>query len=335
MGNEVGPIHSIDLFLALLATTNALLEGLFVPQSGDGIRTTGVLFSEFLQGVNQTLQATGVSVVTPAQPDRPTNWLSAAFKTLTIDVLLPGKIYTIISAVQLANIQIAIRDQSEAYNVDASSTQADATYANPYASSLLSLSQTLNHLCLVSRSGSKRSRRQSTPPCTFEVLRPVARIADPFRPQQLPWDRHRSAEPASRAVDHRRGIVRQPGPPPHRFQERDAGVAQQSFFRRLLRSGHRHRPSDIHPQRWGECHRQDVDRQHPHLRDSLQRQLVLAGHQQLRPRRHDRQSTDRHRLRRRRTQLVRRRLWQRCTPCRLALVVRCADLVAHSSSGSP
>lgn len=90
MGNNIGPIGTQNLFLALLSTTFATITGLFEPQSGDGIRTTGILFSEFLQGHNQTIQATGVSVITPAQPNSPVDWLSAAFRTLTIDVLLPG-----------------------------------------------------------------------------------------------------------------------------------------------------------------------------------------------------------------------------------------------------
>lgn len=88
--NEIGPVSTSGLFLAAQATTVATLTGLFVPQSGDGIRSTGVLFSEFLQGVTQTIQATGDSVITPAQPSRPVNWLSTAFKTLTINVILPG-----------------------------------------------------------------------------------------------------------------------------------------------------------------------------------------------------------------------------------------------------
>lgn len=43
---------------------------------------------------------TGDSVVTPAQR-APVNWLSAAFKTLTLNVTLPGKVSKIIYAVRL------------------------------------------------------------------------------------------------------------------------------------------------------------------------------------------------------------------------------------------
>lgn len=90
MSNDLGPIAAQGLTLAALTTTNASITGHLVPQSGDGIRTTGILFSEFLQGHDQILQATGVSVISPAQPNSPVNWLSAAFRTLTLDIVLPG-----------------------------------------------------------------------------------------------------------------------------------------------------------------------------------------------------------------------------------------------------
>lgn len=96
MGNNVGPVATENLSLAPKSITIAALTGLIQPQSGDGIRTTGILFSNFLAGVEQTLQAKGLSVTSPAQPDHPVGWLSASFKTLAIDVVLPGRVQAFI-----------------------------------------------------------------------------------------------------------------------------------------------------------------------------------------------------------------------------------------------
>jgi len=85
-----------------LATTDAQLVGEITRQSGNGLKNLGILFSNFLQGKNQTLQVTGEEVVSPAQPNSPVDWLSAAFKKLTINVILPGRVYEIISAVSLS-----------------------------------------------------------------------------------------------------------------------------------------------------------------------------------------------------------------------------------------
>ena len=47
----------------------------------------------------QTLDVTGQKVISPAQPNSPVDWLSAAFKKLTIEVNLPGGTYDIIKKV--------------------------------------------------------------------------------------------------------------------------------------------------------------------------------------------------------------------------------------------
>ena len=47
----------------------------------------------------QTLDVTGQEVISPAQPNSPVDWLSAAFKKLTIEVNLPGGTYDIIKKV--------------------------------------------------------------------------------------------------------------------------------------------------------------------------------------------------------------------------------------------
>lgn len=52
----------------------------------------GELFSNYLAGQNQTLSVTGESV----DPGSGTiDWLSTAFKTLTINVTLPGQTYEV------------------------------------------------------------------------------------------------------------------------------------------------------------------------------------------------------------------------------------------------
>lgn len=63
--------------------------GQITAKSGKGLVNTGILFSNYLQGKNQTLQVTGDSVVTEAQGGE-VSWLTKAFKTLTLDVILPG-----------------------------------------------------------------------------------------------------------------------------------------------------------------------------------------------------------------------------------------------------
>lgn len=78
------------LFLAANAKTGTHLSGRIVPQAGDDLEAIGVLFSKFLAGENQTLTTKGDSV----QPDgsnAPVSWLSTAFKTLSIQVVLPGQ----------------------------------------------------------------------------------------------------------------------------------------------------------------------------------------------------------------------------------------------------
>ncbi|PWN53595.1 hypothetical protein IE53DRAFT_140447 [Violaceomyces palustris] len=137
MGSDIGPVHSNNLFLAALSTTATQLVGQIKQQSGQGLVNTGILFSNFLQGKNQTLQVKGVSVVTQANGNQPVNWLTAAFKTLTLDVILPGKIYQIIYSITLSDLTVKIRgDPANSYTVPSSSNQTLATFSNPFHFSL-------------------------------------------------------------------------------------------------------------------------------------------------------------------------------------------------------
>jgi hypothetical protein len=91
-------ISSIQ-FLALSATgltlkpsslTPTHLSGRMLPKSGVDLERTGTLFSQFLNGQNVTLQTTGQSVQPPGSSGT-VGWLSTAFKSLTLDVILPGE----------------------------------------------------------------------------------------------------------------------------------------------------------------------------------------------------------------------------------------------------
>jgi hypothetical protein len=86
-------LSTTSLTLTPLSVTKAHLSGRITPKSGDELVGIGKLFSQFLAGQNQTLSVRGVSV----QPSGtvPVGWLSSAFKTLTLQVILPGRIYQV------------------------------------------------------------------------------------------------------------------------------------------------------------------------------------------------------------------------------------------------
>ena len=76
------------------ATTNLHLSGRITPKSGDDLNTMGELFTNFLHAENQTLSVQGASVQ-PQGSSGPVSWLSTAFKTLTLDVTLPGQSFEV------------------------------------------------------------------------------------------------------------------------------------------------------------------------------------------------------------------------------------------------
>lgn len=101
-GQVVGPVSGKSLTLPAHSVTPLALAGVITHRSDPaGLQSLGALFGQFLHGDNSTLQVTGDSVTSPAQPGSPVTWLSAAFKTLVLDVVLPGHRYDIISAVSL------------------------------------------------------------------------------------------------------------------------------------------------------------------------------------------------------------------------------------------
>jgi len=123
------------LFLAANAVTQTSLTGRIVPQSGSDLDTLGILFSQFLAGENQTLIAKGDSV----QPDgssQPVTWLSNAFQTLSLDVVLPGQKFQIIQSIVLSDLAITMQTPDQAFMPLASSSNTLATYKNPFGFSL-------------------------------------------------------------------------------------------------------------------------------------------------------------------------------------------------------
>ncbi|KAH8925300.1 hypothetical protein BT69DRAFT_1216651 [Atractiella rhizophila] len=138
-GVTLGPIVAENLALAPMAVTNTHLDGRIIPQKGDNLETIGVLFSNYLQGVNQTLDVTGLSVTSPAQPDSPVSWLSKAFKTLTLEVILPGHQYEIINSIKLLDLEAVLVEKSQDFHIPISNKETDAVFTNPFGFSLTPL----------------------------------------------------------------------------------------------------------------------------------------------------------------------------------------------------
>ncbi|KAE8213110.1 hypothetical protein CF327_g3310 [Tilletia walkeri] len=134
MGTDIGPIAANNLNLAAMSETNTTLNGEIQKQSGEGLKNLGILFSQYLAGNDSTLQIKGVSVISTAQPNSPITWLSKAFKQLTLNVVLRGQIYTIISAITISDLEVFINggDDSDSYTVPSSSDKTLAIFSNPF-----------------------------------------------------------------------------------------------------------------------------------------------------------------------------------------------------------
>ena len=145
-------LSTTSLVLAPQSVTKAHLSGRITPKSRDELVTIGKLFTQFLTGQNQTLSVQGDFV----QPSGTTavGWLSNAFKTLTLQVILPGHIYQvgfhfasnaffitdrvlkIIDSVTISDLEVIMTEQSEAFAPLASSQHTLATYKNPFGFAL-------------------------------------------------------------------------------------------------------------------------------------------------------------------------------------------------------
>lgn len=140
-----GPVHSTNLFLAAKTTTAVTLNGFITHRdSQKAADVTGQLFSQYLQGKNSSLEIKGDSVVTKANGNKPVGWLTAAFKTLTLNVILPGHIYQVLYALTISDVTARIMQQSDTWAIPTSSNQSIATYANPLHFSLTPLKAALN-----------------------------------------------------------------------------------------------------------------------------------------------------------------------------------------------
>lgn len=132
--------------------TKAHLSGRITPKSGDELAAIGKLFTRFLAGQNQTLSVQG-NFVQPSGAAA-VDWLGNAFKTLTLQVILPGHIYQVgfiscqtnclitdcvskvINSVTISDLEVILTEQSEAFAPLASSQHTLATYKNPFGFSL-------------------------------------------------------------------------------------------------------------------------------------------------------------------------------------------------------
>lgn len=120
-----------------MSVTNETLTGVITYRDDTaGLNALGDLFSTFLMGQTSILQVQGDSVVSPAQPNRPVNWLSAAFKTLVLNVSLPGQVYTIIESIQLEDLAVTIENSNQAYDALVNNNRTDVAYRNPFGFSL-------------------------------------------------------------------------------------------------------------------------------------------------------------------------------------------------------
>jgi len=128
-------LSASHLRLAAKSLTKTHLSGRITPKSGHELDVMGDLFSGYLNGQNLTLQTTGDSVQLPGSGE-PVQWLSTAFKTLTLDVVLPGQKYNVIQEINLNDLEVTMKTQDQAFAPPTSSENTIAKYANPFGFSL-------------------------------------------------------------------------------------------------------------------------------------------------------------------------------------------------------
>ncbi|CAA7259257.1 unnamed protein product [Cyclocybe aegerita] len=132
-GTLVGPLAAEGLVLRPSSVADTHLSGRIVPQSGGDLDVMGELFSGYLNGQNLTLQTKGYSV---QGANGPVEWLSTAFKTLTIDVILPGEKLQVIEEINLNDLSVTLKSQDQAFAPPTSSKNTVAKYRNPFGFSL-------------------------------------------------------------------------------------------------------------------------------------------------------------------------------------------------------
>ncbi|KAG2368054.1 hypothetical protein BDR07DRAFT_1391769 [Suillus spraguei] len=132
---RIGPLTASNLVLPP--------DGQMIPQSGSGLSTVGKLFSEYLAADNITLNVQ-CDTVQPPGANGPVTWLSTAFKTLTLDVTLPGKKFDIIQSIALLDLSLTVQSQDQAFSPLSGSNNTIAQYKNPFGFSLQVIQSTVN-----------------------------------------------------------------------------------------------------------------------------------------------------------------------------------------------
>ncbi|KAG1896026.1 uncharacterized protein F5891DRAFT_1165745 [Suillus fuscotomentosus] len=140
---HIGPLTASDLILPPESSVTSHLSGQMIPQSGSGLSTISKLFSEYLAADNIMLNVQG-DTVQPPGANGPVTWLSTAFKTLTLDVILPGKKFDIIQSIVLSDLSLTMQSQDQAYSPLSGSNNTVAQYKNPFSFSLQVIQSTIN-----------------------------------------------------------------------------------------------------------------------------------------------------------------------------------------------
>lgn len=97
----ISAIEGDSLALAPKSITTEVLTGEIIPPSGNDLLEIDKLFSQYVSGLNQTLNVDGDSVEPGGSGSAEVGWLSTAFKTLDLNVTLPGLQATLITAASL------------------------------------------------------------------------------------------------------------------------------------------------------------------------------------------------------------------------------------------
>ncbi|KAG1851680.1 hypothetical protein F4604DRAFT_1933963 [Suillus subluteus] len=127
---RIGPLTASDLVLPPESSVTSHLSGQMIPQSGSGLSTIGKLFSAYLAADNITLNVQG-DTVQPPGANGPVTWLSTAFKTLTLDVILPGKKFDIIQSIALLDLSLTVQSQNQAFSPLSGSNNTSGTIQEP------------------------------------------------------------------------------------------------------------------------------------------------------------------------------------------------------------
>ncbi|KAG2078952.1 hypothetical protein BDR04DRAFT_1124058 [Suillus decipiens] len=140
---RIGPLTASNLVLPPESSVTSHLNGQMIPQSGSGLSTVGKLFSEYLAADNITLNVQG-DTVQPPGTNGPVTWLSTAFKTLTLNVTLPGQKFDIIQSITLLDLSLTMQSQDQAFSPLSGSNNTIAQYKNPFGFSLQVIQSTVN-----------------------------------------------------------------------------------------------------------------------------------------------------------------------------------------------